>query len=194
MYAFTRNFILLRTTQKLLQSKMFGSDISTESWCLCIWNSGILRISSERYSSHIFLLPACSNNPSACNTLEDQAEKFPDQVHRIEYIVNFEGKKEGRARIPGVGGVEPREGIPLSPRFPEDPPRVEYRPFVPRAALACNLKASSFTGDGMKPTSQFSFTSLPIHQLLSYFSWKKTQFMSKENYKMYSKKKKKKRN
>lgn len=35
------------------------------------------------------------------------------------------GKKEGRARIPGVGGVEPREGIPLSPRFPEDPPRAE---------------------------------------------------------------------
>ena len=29
------------------------------------------------------------------------------------------------SEVPGVGGVEPREGIPLSPRFPEDPPRAE---------------------------------------------------------------------
>lgn len=71
--------------------------------------------------------PARSNDPSACNfTVEDQAEKVPDQVYRIRiYRELWGGKKEGRARIPGVGGVEPREGIPLSPRFPEDPPRVE---------------------------------------------------------------------
>jgi hypothetical protein len=31
-------------------------------------------------------------------------------------------------------------------------------------------RVSSFTGDGMKPTSLPSFTSRPIHQLLSYFS------------------------
>jgi len=74
---------------------------------------------------HIFFQSVC-NDPSACNSLSRiKLRKFPDQVHRIEYTVNFGGKKEGRARIPGVGGVEPREGIPLSPRFPEDPPRVE---------------------------------------------------------------------
>lgn len=52
----------------------------------------------------------------------DRSKRIPVQVHRW---FSRGGKKEGRARIPGVGGVEPREGIPLSPRFPEDPPRAE---------------------------------------------------------------------
>lgn len=52
----------------------------------------------------------------------DRSRRIPVQVHRW---FSRGGKKEGRARIPGVGGVEPREGIPLSPRFPEDPPRAE---------------------------------------------------------------------
>lgn len=73
---------------------------------------------------HIFLFrPACGNDPSACNSLSwIKLRKFPI---RYTELGTFGGKKEGRARIPGVGGVEPREGIPLSPRFPEDPPRVE---------------------------------------------------------------------
>jgi len=75
---------------------------------------------------HIFLFrPACSNDSSACNSLSRiKLRKFPIRYTKLS-TVNFGGKKEGRARIPGVGGVEPREGIPLSPRFPEDPPRVE---------------------------------------------------------------------
>ena len=69
---------------------------------------------------HIYFLfrPACGNDPSACNSLSRiKLRKFP-----IRYTENWVhrkfwgGKKEGRARIPGVGGVEPREGIPLSPR------------------------------------------------------------------------------
>lgn len=47
--------------------------------------------------------------------------------------------------------------------------------FVVRTWLACSRRFSSFTGLGMKPTSQPSLTSRPIHQLLSYFSWTETK-------------------
>ena len=40
-----------------------------------------------------------------------------------------------------------------------------------RVLPACSSRSvSSLAGDGMKPTSEPSFTSLPIHQLLLYFS------------------------
>lgn len=96
--------------------------------------------------------------------------------------------------IPGVGGVLPRDGsapaCPPAPRFPLDEPFVPYSLeglvwFYDREVVkdhtwkmfgfvlsypTCMRMLSSLAGLGMKPTSQPSLTSRPIHQLLSYFS------------------------
>lgn len=79
--------------------------------------------------------------------------------------------------IPGVGGVEPPESPPLlvdrkpfitPPKFDDDEFLEEWF-FELRDGFIWR-RSSSLAGDGMKPTSEPSFTRRPIHQLLSYFS------------------------
>lgn len=119
---------------------------------------------------------------------------------RSMYSFCYDNEKENqRTRvIPGVGGVLPREGsapgcAPGPPKLPLDEPFVAYSlddlaaeawkergldpllsPVVPPLplSLTCMRICSSLTGLGMNPTSQPSLTNRPIHQLLSYFSWK----------------------
>lgn len=74
--------------------------------------------------------------------------------------------------IPGVGGVLPLEtSLPAAPILELELVLLEYN-FGVLVWTCCKRKFSNLTGDGMKPISQPSFTSRPIHQLLSYFSWK----------------------
>lgn len=93
-------------------------------------------------------------------------------------IQNTENQNKMFGVLPGVGGVEPRElalldvdrtSLASAPKLLDDEVFEEYNlEFL--ACVCCNRKFSNFTGEGMKPTSLPSFTSRPIHQLLSYFS------------------------
>jgi hypothetical protein len=82
---------------------------------------------------------------------------------------------------PGVGGVDPRElELLLLERTSLRALRLDEEEALPAynrefltcccCPCCCTRNASNLTGLGMKPTSEFSLTRLPIHQSLSYFS------------------------
>lgn len=88
---------------------------------------------------------------------------FPWANHNRTSAASPSDHQRPNMNVPGVGGVLPR--LASGARLAAEAGR-GYRPRWRPARTV-----SSFTGDGMKPMSQPSFTRRPIHQLLSYFSW-----------------------